>query len=54
MFILQYFAQLPLSFAYDATFEFGWIKGDNVAANKTTEEALIANVSASHNITVAS
>ena len=54
MFKLQYFAQLPISFAYDATFEFGWIKGDNATANKTTEEALQANVSTPYNIDVAS
>ena len=41
VFNLQYFSQLPISFAIDYTFEFGWIKDG--LGNATTEESLSIN-----------
>ena len=47
---LQYFSQLPISFAIDYTFEFGWIKDG--LGNVTTEESLYSNDTATlYNIT---
>ena len=46
--------QLPISFAYDATFEFKWIMGDNATVKETTEDALLTNISTPYGITVSS
>lgn len=51
---LQYFMQLPISFAYDATFEFEWIMGDNATVKETPEDALLTNISTPYGITVSS